>query len=100
MTGNPIELHCDLNVDPAKEKDLVDTFHKVFQPTISRQPGFVSVTLLKLHATTLAYRLAISFQTEPERLAWVATDDHQHVWPQMEKNLKGEKFTASLWDVV
>jgi heme-degrading monooxygenase HmoA len=99
MRGNPIELHCDLIVDPAKETDLVDTFHQVFQPTMSRQPGFVSVTLLKQRAATLAYRLAISFQTEEERLAWVATDDHQRVWPQMERNLTGEKFSASLWDV-
>ena len=100
MTGNPIELHCDLIVDPVKEKDLVDTFHNVFQPTISRQPGFVSVTLLKQRAAALAYRLAISFQTEEERLTWVASDDHQRVWPQMEKNLAGEKFTASLWDTL
>jgi heme-degrading monooxygenase HmoA len=98
MTGNPIELHLDLNVDPAREKDLVDTFHRVFHPTISAQPGFVAVTLLKQHAATLAYRLVISFQTEAQRLAWVATDDHQRVWPQMEKNLKGEKFSVSLWD--
>jgi heme-degrading monooxygenase HmoA len=100
MTGNPIELHCDLKVDPAKEKELVDTFHQVFQPTISRQPGFVSVKLLKQRAAALAYRLAISFQTEEERLTWVASDDHQRVWPQMEKNLAGEKFSASLWDAL
>ncbi len=75
------------------------TFHQIFQPTISRQPGFVSVTLLKRRAETLGYRLAISFQTEEERAAWVATDDHQRVWPQMEKNLTSEKFTGSLWDV-
>jgi hypothetical protein len=40
----------------------------------------------------------ISFETEEQRVAWVATADHQRVWPQMEKNLKGVKFTAALWD--
>lgn len=96
MTDNAIELHVDLDVDPARETNLVDTFHRVFQPTISRQPGFVSVTLLKTGNAAM-YRLVISFQTEEQRVAWVATDDHQKVWPQMEANLKGNKFKAILW---
>lgn len=100
MTGNPIELHVDLDVEPTKERDLESTFHTVFQPTISKQPGFVLVSLLKLRAATVAYRLVISFETEEQRVAWVATTDHQRVWPQMEKNLKGAKFTAALWDKV
>ena len=98
MRGNPIELHVDLDVEPTKENDLESTFHTVFQPTISKQPGFVSVTLLKLRAAAVTYRLVISFETEEQRVAWVATGDHQRVWPQMEKNLKGVKFTAALWD--
>jgi heme-degrading monooxygenase HmoA len=98
MRGNPIELHVDLDVEPTKEKDLVSTFHTVFEPAISKQPGFVLVTLLKLRAAAVTYRLVISFETEEQRVAWVATADHQRVWPQMEKNLKGVKFTAALWD--
>jgi heme-degrading monooxygenase HmoA len=98
MRGNPIELHVDLDVEPTKEKDLESTFHTVFEPTISKQPGFVSVTLLKLRAAAVTYRLVISFETEEQRVAWVATADHQRVWPQMEKNLKGVKCTAALWD--
>jgi hypothetical protein len=94
----PIELHCDLDVDLAKEKALVSTFHTVFEPVISRQPGFVSVTLLKMRGSAAAYRLAIGFATEEQRLTWVATEDHQRVWPQMEQNIK--EFTAALWDQV
>ena len=33
---NPIQLHVDLDVDPAKEKEMVANFHKIFstaQPT-------------------------------------------------------------------
>ena len=96
----PIELHCDLEVDPAQEKALVNTFHTVFEPTIGAQPGFVSVTLLKLRATEIAYRLRISFETEEQRAAWVATGDHQRVWPQMERTLKGAKLAATLWDTI
>ena len=98
MAGNSIELHVDLDVDPSKEKDLASAFRAVFEPTISQQPGFVSVSLLKLRGALLAYRLVISFATEEQRVAWVATDDHQRVWPQMEKNLKGSKFTVALWN--
>src|SRR5689334_3457955 len=98
MVGKPIELHVDLDVDPAKERDLENTFHTVFEPTIVKQPGFVLVTLLKLRTATVTYRLVISFETEEQRVAWVATAEHQRVWPQMEKNLKGVKFTATLWD--
>lgn len=105
MTGKAIELHCDLDVDPAKEADLVKTFHSVFAPTMAKQPGFASVTLLKLEAAkagpappNASHRLVISFETEAGRVAWVATDDHQRVWPQMEKNLRGAKFTAILWN--
>jgi heme-degrading monooxygenase HmoA len=105
MTRKPIELHCDLDVAPDKESDLVNTFHSVFAPTMAKQPGFVAVTLLKLEAAkhgpapaNASHRLVISFETEAQRVAWVATDDHQRVWPQMEKNLQGGKFTAVLWN--
>ena len=96
MPVNPIELHVDLEVDPARENDLVDTFHKVFQPVITRQPGFVSVTLLKAR-TSGGYRLVISFETEEQRVTWVGTEDHQRVWPRMEANLTGAKYSGMLW---
>ena len=105
MTGQPIELHCDLDVDPSKEKDLIETFHSVFAPTMAKQPGWVAVSLLKLETAkrgpapaNTSHRLVISFATEDLRMAWVASDDHQRVWPQMEKNLRGDRFTAVLWN--
>ncbi len=103
--GKPIQLQCDLEVAPGKEQALEAAFHKTFSPVIRKQPGFVDVKLLKLrHAvvgevpTKATYKLLISFETEEQRLAWVATDDHQRVWPAMEKNLT--KFNAILYDQV
>jgi len=105
--ANPIQLHVDLDVDTVKEKDLVANFQKVFQPTIRKQPGFVDVRLLKFRKAMVgegpgkwSYRLLISFQTEEQRLKWVASDDHQKVWPTIERNLKGTKFAAWLYDIV
>jgi len=104
---NPIQLHVDLDVNPAQENEMVSNFRKVFRPTISKQPGFVAVTLLKLRnvmagdfAKNWNYRLIISFQTEEQRLAWVKTDDHQRAWPTIEKTLRGNKFKAVLYDIV
>lgn len=105
--GKPIQLHCDLDVIPGKEKTVEANFEKIFRPTISRQPGFVDVKLLKFNAAKMGeapknatYRLVISFQTEEQRVKWVATDDHQKVWPSIESNLRGAKFTAMLYDTV
>lgn len=81
MTGQPIELHCDLDVDPSKEKDLIETFHSVFAPTMAKQPGWVAVSLLKLETAkrgpapaNTSHRLVISFATEDcAWLGWRAT---------------------------
>jgi hypothetical protein len=101
----PIQLHCDLELDLAREKEMLANYSKVFKPTISRQPGFVSVQLLKLRKEVqgkgpagCSYRLIISFQTEEQRVKWVATDDHQKAWPTVEQTLRGQKYIALLYD--
>ena len=45
-----IQLHVDLNVDPAKEKDLVKNYTTIFQPMIKKQPGFIDAKLMKLRS--------------------------------------------------
>ncbi|MBK9167882.1 MAG: hypothetical protein IPM24_10500 [Bryobacterales bacterium] len=97
--ANPIQLHVDLEVNPAMEQEMVKNYHATFRPTMSKQPGFVSVTLIKKRQE-FGYRLIISFQTEELRKAWVAHDDHQRAWPTIEKCLTGKKFTGTLYDVV
>jgi heme-degrading monooxygenase HmoA len=104
---SPIQLHLDLEVDPAKENEMVASFRKTFRPAISKQPGFVEVKLLKLQSALVGkapanspYRLLISFETEELRKKWVATDTHQQVWPTIEKTLKGAKHTVLLYDVL
>ncbi len=103
----PIQLHCDMELDPAREKEMLANFRNVFRPTISKQPGFVSVTLLKLRAEKqgkapagCSYRAIISFQTEEQRLAWVARPAHQQAWGTVENTLKGVKYIALLYDPV
>jgi heme-degrading monooxygenase HmoA len=102
-----IQLHVDLDVDPAKEKEMLSNFRSTFQPVIRKQPGFVDVKLLKLREALAGpapknapYRLIISFETEEFRKKWVATDEHQRVWPTIEKTLRGQKYGAVLYDAV
>ncbi len=105
--AKPIQLHCDLELDPAKEKVMLENYRKIFVPAISKQPGFVSVQLLKLRIERQGkapagcpYRLIISFQTEEQRLKWVASDVHQKAWPTVEDQLRGQKFIGLLYDPV
>ena len=93
--SQPIQLHVDLNVDPAREAELLTNYRTKFRPTISKQPGFVEVKLMKLDSAPAGkapantnYRLLISFQTEAQRQAWVATADHQKVWPTIQQTLR------------
>jgi hypothetical protein len=47
-SDRPIQLHCDLNVDPKREQEMLDKFEKVFRPVARRQPGFIDLKMLKL----------------------------------------------------
>ncbi len=101
----PIELHIDLEAAPGREKQLISAFRTVFEPAVRGQPGFVSVRLLKLreeiagkNPTTAGYRLVLSFETEQQRLAWVATEAHHRAWPEIAKTLAGMKAIAMLYE--
>ena len=85
--SKPIQLHVDLELDPAREQEMVSAFHNTFEPVIRTQPGF-----------KYPYRLVISFETEEQRQGWIATADHQRVWPAIKKTLTGSLYSASLYD--
>jgi hypothetical protein len=72
-----------------------------FRPAISKQPGFVDFKLMKLESAVAgkapantSYRLLLSFQTEAQRKARVATAQHQKVWPTIQQTLHGSDFNA------
>ena len=101
----PIQLHVDLAVDPAKEQEMLQNFHNVFRPAASKQPGFVDAKMLKLRSALAGsapaganYRFELTFASEPQRQAWVATDTHQRVWPTIEKTLVSKNYNVLLYD--
>jgi len=105
-TTHPIQLHVDLTVDPAKEKEMLKNFETIFRPAASKQPGYIDVKMLKLRTTLMGkapagvnYRFALTFQSEELRQNWVASDVHQRVWPTIENTLSTKSYTVILFDV-
>jgi heme-degrading monooxygenase HmoA len=103
--GRPIQLHVDLQVDPAKEQEMLRNFHTIFRPAAAKQPGFIAVKMLKLRSALQGtapaganYRFELTFASEEQRKAWVATPTHQHVWPAIEKALVSKNYTVLLYD--
>jgi heme-degrading monooxygenase HmoA len=76
-------LLIDLQVRAGEEAHLEDVFRSTFRPAISEQAGFQSVELLRPGAGS-RWVIEIRFVDETARLAWVATDLHQEVWPQID----------------
>lgn len=100
-----IELHVDLNVDPAQAQLMLRTFETEFRQAAAQQPGFIDVKMLKLRSNLMGqtpahvnYRFVLSFRTEEERLKWVATDLHQRSWPDIESTLASTDYTVTLFD--
>lgn len=103
--GRPIQLHVDLQVDPAREREMLHNFHNVFRPAAAKQPGFINVKMLKLRSALAGkapaganYRFQLTFASEEQRKAWVATPVHQRVWPEIEKTLVSKDYTVLLYD--
>jgi heme-degrading monooxygenase HmoA len=78
-----IELHVYLEPQAGKEQDVVDTFKTHFVPAISVQEGFRSVALFKPHDSLRGHVIALRFDTEEQRLKWVASDAHNDAFPRI-----------------
>jgi len=95
----------DLSVDPAKEQEMLHNFHNFFRPAAAKQPGFIDVKMLKLRSALAGtapsganYRFELTFASEEQRKAWVATAAHKKVWPTLEKTLTSKDYTVLLYD--
>lgn len=80
-------LHIDLSLKPGAAEALERIFIESFRPAITFQPGFHHVELLRPNEPQWDYRLVIVFSSQPQQQAWVASDTHQKVWPQIESHI-------------
>ena len=104
---NPIVLHVDLSVDPAKEREMLHNFHTIFKPAATKFPGYIDVKMCKLRSALqgtppegVNYRFQLTYQTEELRQKWVASEVHQKAWPTIENTLKSKDYVVLLFDSV
>lgn len=87
----PMELHIWLTAKDGQSAALEETFAKVFYPAVSSMPGFRSALLMRKPATD-RYTVRLSFDTEEQRMAWVASAKHQRAWPALSSHAAETDF--------
>lgn len=104
--GKPIQIHVDLNVDPAKEKQMLQHFEKEFKPAAVKFEGYIDVKVIKLRKAfvgkapaNLNYRFVLQYRSEELRQKWIASDIHQKVWGMIEGTLRSKNYDVLLFDV-
>ena len=103
-----IRLYVEMDVPPAREREMLETFHNVFVPEAVKHAGYVRVKMLKrrtiLQGTAPAphnYRFELEFESEELRQQWIASAGHQRVWPQVERCMTTLKdYPVVLYDEV
>lgn len=103
-----IRLYVEMDVAPAREREMLDTFHNVFVPEAVKHQGYIRVKMLKRRAVLQGtapqnhnYRFELEFESEELRQKWIASVGHQRVWPQVEKTMTTLKdYPVVLYDEV
>lgn len=104
----PIVLYCDLKVDPAREAEMLEHFHTRFKPVGAKFKGFIDLKMLKLRTLIqgdklpagVNYRFQLTYESEELRQIWIASPEHQAVWPGIENTLIDRNFHVALFDEV
>ncbi|MEO8482464.1 MAG: hypothetical protein ABI634_09665 [Acidobacteriota bacterium] len=103
-----IRLYVEMDVAPAREKEMLDHFHNTFVPEAVKHEGYIRVKLLKRRSILLGtapanhnYRFELEFESEELRQKWIASAAHQRVWPPLEAMMTTTKnYPVVLYDEV
>ena len=93
-----IERHVTFNVIPGKEKDFEALFKEAYGVAMSKQPGFISVTLLKEHEKEAVYQMVIRFQSLETAAGWRDSTDHKALSPKIKALYKDS--TVQVYDIL
>jgi antibiotic biosynthesis monooxygenase (ABM) superfamily enzyme len=93
-----IERHVTFNVISGKENDFEALFKEAYSVAMSRQPGFVAVTLLKEREKEATYQMVIRFQSLETAAAWRDSEDHKALSPRIKALHTGS--TVQVYDVI
>jgi antibiotic biosynthesis monooxygenase (ABM) superfamily enzyme len=105
--AKPIQIHVDMSVDPAKEKEMLQRFERDFKPAAAKFQGYIDVKIIKLRKAFVGkapaginYRFVLRYQSEELRQKWIASDIHQKVWGAIENTLRSKNYDVLLFDEV
>jgi heme-degrading monooxygenase HmoA len=93
-----IERHVTFNVIPGKEKEFEALFKEEYSLAMSKQRGFVSVTLLKEQEKESFYQMVIRFQSLETAAAWRDSAEHKALSPKIKTLYNGS--TVQVYDVI
>ena len=93
-----IERHVTFNVIPGKGKEFETLFKEEYSTAMARQPGFVSVTLLKEYEKESVYQMTIRFQSLETAAAWRDSADHKALSPKIKALYK--ESTVQVYEVI
>jgi hypothetical protein len=103
-----IRLYVEMDIAPAREREMLETFHNAFVPEAVKHEGYIRVRLLKRRTViqgtvpaTHNYRFELEFESEELRQKWIASAGHQRVWPPVERTMTTQKnYPVVLYDEV
>ncbi len=102
----PIQLNCDLAVDPKQEDAFIKHFETVFRPVAQKHEGYIDLKLLRIDLQIRGnvpagcrVRFSLTYQTEELRQKWIAHPDHEKAWAPMEAMLTDHNFNILVYDV-
>ena len=103
-----IRLYVEMDLPPAREREMLDAFHTTFVPEAITHEGFIRVKMLKRRTIIQGnvpaehnYRFELEFESEELRQKWIASAGHQRVWPLVERTMKTQKnYPVVLYDEV
>jgi antibiotic biosynthesis monooxygenase (ABM) superfamily enzyme len=103
-----IRLYVEMDVAPAREREMLQAFHQTFVPEAVKHEGYIRVKMLKRRSivqgtapATHNYRFELEFESEELRQKWIASPEHQRVWPLVERTMTTQKdYPVVLYDEV
>lgn len=107
--AKPIVLYCDLAIDPAREQEMLDAYHKHFKPVAQKHRGYIDLKMLKLRkviqggpapAKSINYRFQLTYESEALRQQWIASADHAKYWPMIENTVADKNYLVLLTEAV
>lgn len=93
-----IERHVTFDVIPGREAAFEDLFKTKYSTAMAKQPGFVSVGLLRQQDQPTRYEMIIRFESLETAAGWRNSAEHKALSPEIKALYTGS--TVIVFDVV